>query len=353
LLLRIQGPLEVSKKTYFVVNDTRYDNHHGGWRVMANLHLGMERRGWQCSGSLPVSAQVQHLKKHSKAISESNLILVNGEGSLHHNSRNAMRLFEIMNQLRKQGPVVLLNALWQDNDPEQWRPLLSDLSAVYTRDRRSQSQLEAIGINAAYAPDLTFYNYPDYSGSQRSRYMITDSVLKKWDETAYAICQRDPECEFRTLLTRRPNFSRGSRDWGRQLKFSLYPYIFERFGSHVPPRYRVVAKATNNSEQFLQSLAAYRGICAARYHALCFAIQQQVPMLFVSSNSHKSEALIEEIGLPQALFKYDNSCASDLKQQLQQVSAQYANYAERVKSFNSMAKEKIETMFDHIVDICD
>jgi hypothetical protein len=73
-------------------------------------------------------------------------------------------------------------------------------------------------------------------------------------------------------------------------------------------------------------------------------------MLFVSSNSHKSEALIEEIGLPQALFKYDNSRTGDLKHQLQQVSAQYANYAEHVKSFNIMAKQKIESMFDHIVD---
>ena len=73
----------------------------------------------------------------------------------------------------------------------------------------------------------------------------------------------------------------------------------------------------------------------------------------ISSNSHKSEALIEEIGLPQALFKYDNSRAGDLKLQLQQVSAQYADYAERVTSFNIMAKQKINAMFDHIVDIYD
>lgn len=319
---------------------------------MANLHLAMEKRGWQCSGSLPVSAQAQHLKQHRNAIAEANLIVVNGEGSLHHNSRNTNRLFEIMGLLCKKRPIVLLNALWQDNDPEQWRPLLSQFSAVFTRDRRSQAQLVAMGIEAGYAPDLTFYNYPDYSNSQRSRYMITDSVLKEWDEKALSICQADPECEFRTLLTRKPSFSRGSRDWGRQLKSALYPWLFERVNTNVPARYKVLAKATNNGDEFLQSLASYRGVCAARYHALCFALQQQVPMLLVSSNSHKSEALIEEVGLPLALFKFDNSRPGNLKIQLQQVVEQYSDYTECVKSFNIEAKAQIEAMFDHVVGVC-
>lgn len=320
---------------------------------MANLHSAMEERGWRCSGSLPVSAQAQHLKKHNKAIADANLTLINGEGSLHHNSRNAMRLFEIMDLLHKQRPTVLLNALWQDNDPAQWQALLSRFSAVFARDRRSQSQLEAIGIETRYAPDLTFYNYPDYSGCQQSRYMITDSVLKEWDEKALRVCQSDPECDFRTLLTRHPTFSRGSRDWGRQLKFALYPWLFEHFGTNVPARYKVLAQATDNGDQFLQSLAAYRGVCAARYHALCFALQQQVPMLFVSSNSHKSEALIEEVGLPLELFKYDNAHSGDIKMQLQKVVAQYSDHTESIKAFKNTAKEHIEKMFDHIVTVCN
>ena len=121
----------MTQKSYFVVNDTRYDNHHGGLRVMANLHLAMEKRGWQCTGSLPVSTKPEHLNKSIQTIKQTDLIIVNGEGSLHHNSRNATRLYNILSTVTKERPIALINALWQGNDSAQWQPLLASFAAIY------------------------------------------------------------------------------------------------------------------------------------------------------------------------------------------------------------------------------
>ena len=35
----------MKRRTYFLVNDTRYDNHHGCLTVVQNLHEAMEKKG--------------------------------------------------------------------------------------------------------------------------------------------------------------------------------------------------------------------------------------------------------------------------------------------------------------------
>lgn len=332
-----------------MVNDTRYDNHHGGLRVMANLHLGMQRRGWRCVGSLPVSATVQHLARHHTNIARAKLIVVNGEGTLHHNSRNAERLLSICNALCGQAPIALINALWQDNDTARWQPLLSKFNAIYTRDRRSQAQLQALGLRVGYAPDLTFYHHTNNAGGEKAYYLCTDSVLKNWNEQALNRCDDDPKLRFATLLTRRIRFSRGVRDYDRQLKHTLYPWLFTRFNINVPARYKALVTAVDNTDEFIRRFASYRAVCAARYHALCFALQQQVPVLAISSNSQKSEALLEEAGLPLETFMLDKNDTTKLTTRLQETVDIYSDYAQLVTVFNRDATEKIDAMFDYVL----
>ncbi len=341
----------MTPKRYFVINDTRFDNHHGGLRVMANLHLAMQRRGWQCTGSLPVSATTQYLNKHRAAIGAANLIVVNGEGSLHHNSRNTQRLYAILDSLHGSHPIVLINALWQDNDPVLWRPVLKQLDAVYARDRRSQAQLHGLDIDAGYAPDLTFYHYPDCAAGERTGYLCTDSVVRAWNERAYQYCSQDPEMVFATLLTRHLNFSRGPRDYSRRVKYALYPRLYRYLPVEIPARYKALAQAVDDNDAFIRSLAGYRGICAARYHALCFALQQKVPVVSVPSNSHKSEALLEEAGLPREQLTFDNARPDTSKQRLQTVETQYEHMRANVIEFNKRAVGAIDHMFDHITAV--
>lgn len=335
---------------YFLVNDTRFDNHHGGLTVVKNLQLGLERRGWTCTGSLPVSATARQLPRHRPQIEAARLVVINGEGSLHHDSRNAGRLFEICAELQPVRPLALVNALWQDNDLARWKPLLARFVAVYARDRRSQAQLQAGGIDADYAPDLTFYEYPRFTGQPRARFGCTDSVLKSWTAQVLQLCQADEDFTYLPLFTGQLQFRRGARDWEKALKYAVYPWLSRICEVPVPPRYRALDCAIGETEAFLCRLASCRAVCAARYHALCFALQQNIPFVAVTSNSHKSEALLEEVGLPRENCLIGPNETEDLKARLEAAVAGHPAVAGQIEEFNRRARQLLDGMFDRIAN---
>lgn len=339
------------ERTYFLVNDTRYDNHHGCLTVVRNLHAAMASRGWTCTGSLPVSSSTRHLARYRRALDAAGLVIVNGEGSLHHDNRNTRRLFDIGTRLAKTHPIVLLNTIWQDNDAAQWKPLLGSFLAVYARDRRSQAQLKTLGVDARCAPDLTFYDVPRFPASPPSGFLCTDSVLTAWTEDALALCKTHEAMSYVPLFTPTLRHTRGPRDWGKRIKYRLYPWLGHALHVRVPVRYRGLPCAESDTSQLLARIASCRAICVARYHALCFALQQNVPFVAAASNSHKIEALIEEVGLPLEACLIARTDLPHLEDRLRAAIARHPSERETIDAFNRRAKEQIEQMFDHIGDI--
>ncbi len=343
----------MAENTYFLVNDTRYDNHHGGLTVVRNLHAAMAARGWRCSGSLPVSASESDLMRVRGPLDKARLVILNGEGSLHHNSRNTRRLLAICTRLQQSHPLAIINTIWQDNDTAAWRPLLDTCLAVYVRDRRSREQLVAIGVDAGLAPDLTFYDYPVLSPQVGEQYGCTDSVITDWTEWALEQCEAASDMEFITLFTQKLAHTRGMRDASRRIKYAVYPRLRRVLHANVPARYRALAHAENDTAILLGRIASTRAICVARYHALCFALQQNRPFVAVPSNSFKSEALLEEVGLPRDTFLYCERDASSLRTALEHAAARHEEFRPRIAAFNQSARRRIDTMFDALTHTVD
>ncbi len=55
-----------------------------------------------------------------------------------------------------------------------------------------------------------------------------------------------------------------------------------------------------------KSIAQSQGIVTGRYHAICFAINSMTPFIAISSNSHKIEGLMEDIGLNNRIIKKED-----------------------------------------------
>jgi len=338
----------MAENTYFLVNDTRYDNHHGGLTVVRNLHAAMAARGWTCTGSLPVSASVSHLTRVRAPLGKAQLIIVNGEGSLHHNSRNTQRLLAICSQLQLSHPVAIINTIWQENDTATWKPILDACVAVYARDRRSREQLIGIGVDAGLAPDLTFYDYPALSTRTGEHYACTDSVMDEWTKWAMEQCESASDMDFITLFTRTLTHTRGMRDWGKRIKYAVYPLLPHRLQARVAARYRTLAHAEDDTTALLERMSSARAICVARYHALCFALQQNRPFVAVPSNSFKSEALLEDVGLRHDTFLYRERDASSLRDALASAADRQEEFRSTIAAFNQSARQQIDAMFDSL-----
>jgi hypothetical protein len=113
---------------------------------MEALRENLKTRNIEILGSISVR---EDWKKHRHLLEAADLVIVNGEGCLHHGRR--LDLLEVAQEY----PAVLINAVYQDM-PEH--PALKAFERVYVRESLSQAEVEKHGVEAKVVPDLIFYH---------------------------------------------------------------------------------------------------------------------------------------------------------------------------------------------------
>jgi len=187
-------------KTVFIINDTAPEHHHGCSVVMQNICRALEQRNLRVVGRCPVGQNWQQ-PRYLNNMHEADLVIVNGEGSIHHNRPYAQRLLEAGIYCRERGQtVVCINTVWQAND--QLTTLVDHFDAFYVRDSFSQQELAAAGKNVDWCPDMTFYDHkPHKAYPSIQRVCITDSVDEQLSRQLYHQ-SREQECDYLPITQR-------------------------------------------------------------------------------------------------------------------------------------------------------
>src|SRR5215510_1742761 len=132
-----------------LINTTFQLGHHGCTLVDRQLDLLTAEAGLDVCVKLPLHADWQKL-----APADFDLVLVNGEGALHHDSKAARRLAEVPLWARERGrPAFLINSVYEANGPEIAAGV-ARFDAVFARDELSRGALTEAGIAATVVPDL-------------------------------------------------------------------------------------------------------------------------------------------------------------------------------------------------------
>ena len=150
-----------------ILNDTSSSPHAGCKMTMDVFHSELDRVGVQVLGT--VAMMHQDLEPLYSKFEKADLIIVNGEGSIHHNNRSEL-LF-----VAEKFPCALVNCVFEANIP---RPVTDKF--IFKAARESWSAKE---LGAMVVPDVV-YAHPLLQGLRPSSKVIdffcfTDSVLKK------------------------------------------------------------------------------------------------------------------------------------------------------------------------------
>ncbi|HET6926688.1 MAG TPA: polysaccharide pyruvyl transferase family protein, partial [Hyphomicrobiaceae bacterium] len=133
-----------------LINTTFQLGHHGCTLVDRQLDVLTAEADLDVCAKLPLHADWQKL-----APADFDLVLVNGEGALHHDSKAARRLAEVPRWARERGrPAFLINSVYEANGPDIARGV-ARYRAVFARDELSRRALIEAGIAATVVPDLT------------------------------------------------------------------------------------------------------------------------------------------------------------------------------------------------------
>lgn len=280
------------------VNDTSLAGHHGSALVSRRARELASEAGIELQTGCDWPSVEKILARRA---ADFDVVIVNGEGSLHDNAKAAKAIARIGVWMQREGvPAYMINASEENNSAEVYRGI-AQFRKVFVRDSASQKSLKRVGIDSYVVPDLTLTaDLPHSSGGERI--FVTDSCETGKSNALMRIAARHSSHAV-SLRAVPPVPVAGSLT--RRVKFEL-----KRLGSRLMPggayalRY---AQAHRSTDEFIDVLSRQaRGIVSGRYHGVCMAMRMHLPFLAVGSNTSKSSALLADCGLSHRLIGLDD-----------------------------------------------
>lgn len=267
-----------------ILNDTRRNIGHIGCAiVMDNIFYLCKKFDIQVIGSFKHTS-VYCNGKYIKLLAEANMVIVNGEGTCHHDQRAALELMKGVEKAKKFGiKCYLINSVWQDNI--QLNHSLCYFDKIFVRESLSKKSIQDVSnkLDVSIVPDLSLYSRDVLlENSQISK--LGDLIFV--DNVNWGATKRLAE---KTMFSKAKAFY--LMDGLFFLRIRTIKLLAILCKSWILPK---ILK--------LHHIKSSSLVVTGRFHALCLSLKYSTPCLSIRSNTHKQEGMLIDIGLP--LDKY-------------------------------------------------
>jgi hypothetical protein len=282
------------------------------------------------------------------AATRCDVVLVNGEGTLHHDRPGAQRIGKLGLELKKLGlPAYLINTVYEANSST-----ISDgVSAyrnVWVRESLSAAEMANEGISCTVVPDLSLTWCHDVSAKRGTRLVVLDAVDDEEARQLFDLSGR-LDAPYYSIMTKPPRINTFP---DRNLK-RIAKYYWRRAIAHLRPPSPGRSKWLNqfpSFEVFVEQMTAEAAlIITGRLHAMCIAFDLEIPVLAIPSNTHKIDGLLKDAGLESRTIK-NASAIADLGNQPLASYAYSDDELGRIRAYRNRALSEARTMFAEIAN---
>ena len=278
-----------------LLNDTRVDRHHGCTSVIGTVDALCAANGIEITARSPAHHDWQADPAITAAIDDADCVMVNGEGTIHHDRPAGQKLLAAGPHAKRHGKrAFLLNTTWQANSSESLAKLAA-FDIVTVRESASEAELAGHGVATRRIPDLALYHRPQRADS-RSGVGYCDSVQ---GPKALALYRRmwslgaDP-LPIVQLSPRPMELLRWLKRYDPGIAALLRPAHARDAMRATLQDYR---KQIAGRDDFTAQVASKELIVTGRFHMMIFALGAMTPLLAIGSNTHKIEATLRDAGL--------------------------------------------------------
>lgn len=275
-------------KVAFIGDVSLRTSHFGCQLVGQTFREQFARVGLELAHTLP--ARLERVGDWRDRLSEVDLVVINGEGSIHHGR------FQDLIDLAGDYPCALVNCVYQEN-PEN--PNLKKFKWISARESMSAAAIREQGVNVEVVPDVLFA-----SSFLRSFVPVTQAAK-----------------DF------------GFTDCAKKVVRRLGPIRF-RYRPGFSPKTKVVG-------DYLNFLASHKRMAIGRFHAAICCSVMGIPFSTWDSNTWKTEGLMYDMGVPQLHFGSRDEALKNAPEA----------FSEEIVHFRSDARRRIELMFDQLAEI--
>ena len=318
-------------KKALLINDTRSDLHIGCELVVGNLISALLKVGIKVSQSVSRRNLFDQNQNFSTKIAKADLVIINGEGTLHHDKPAAIQLCKIAKLAKSfSKPVHLINAHWSCN--VKCREYLFYFDTIFARDSYSYQEIKSQHPSGEVflCYDLIFLTpspiHNDHQSASRSP-LVTDSVFRDTSENLlkYAIENKYVFYPFGASFRRTLR-----KNWKLKIQYWIH--------------YGTLKRNFQFYEGFKSVLSGSSYLITGRYHAACLALLHRIPFVGITSNTNKLESLCSDFGLPkESICEYlpDEAVLED-------IFIHHKTHAQLIKKKLDLARRSIEDMFLYI-----
>jgi len=266
-----------------LINDTSlYSNHFGCDLVCQVFREQFSRVGLDLVLTLPKRF---NLDDYTEELSQVDLVVLNGEGTLHHDK------FQQLIDLANRFPSVLVNCVFEKNKPN---PNLKKFLYISARESLSATEICKHGAECEVVPDLIFGStfariYPKQNATKEIG--ITDNVVKEY--------------------------------------YGIWPLRWPVRG---------ISATGQTAGVYLRKLLSYKKIASGRFHAAVLCAVRGIPFSTWDSNSWKTKALMRDMGVEHLHFNSRKDAIQNAPDE----------FPEQISAFVDQARKKINEMFDKI-----
>lgn len=315
--------------SYILLNDTGRlggSFHLGTMYACESLRQSLSRRGLQEIGWANDRKQWDSL--FAAVERNPDLIVLNGEGTLHHGAKRAIELLSLCSEAKAQGiRVAVLNSVWEAN-PDTMSEALSKVDLVHVRDNLSGEALPP-NISAEITPDMSI---------QLFRQIISEGKFLP------------PQYDIGVMDSVVPVASKALLAFSEE---ESLPFYVMPGGNLRSMRLGVEKRSGPVWPRLLQitDVTAARGWVTGRFHGLVAALSAGIPVCALSSNTSKIEGLLRDAGLAEACLLDPEWMSETNKRKRDEVVRRFEMqndraFVQRREIYLEQAVQRIDKMFD-------
>jgi len=322
---------------YILLNDTAIltSNVHSGCSSVTGLiHAELQSIGLTCLASVN---SVEEIEDKIYSLEDVALVIMNGEGSVHHDNSRITGLMDFA-KLAKDADITtaLINSVWQHNSSVMAK-YLQYFDIVTVRERRSYEAIKSWHNDVRVVPDLSIKAFSKSLAARSSDgqadqnkypYVVIDStklgVTKKLREFA--------------LAQSAPMYYMGFKHW-RSLEASEK---LIKVGSGYVPKLL----------ESINDLELAKACLTGRFHGAVAGLCAGMPVFALSSNTHKTESMLEDIGIEDVALVDRQWLSYDAQSQRRKLDIRLekwdAHHRKLVTEYISKACLQIEELFSSV-----
>lgn len=323
-------------------NTTARNGHHGCALVGAQIDRLAGEAGIAIIAHLGLE-----IPRSFPGRADYDLVLVNGEGTIHHDQPGARRVAEIAGFAARSGkPAYLINAQYEANSPTIAEGMRA-FRRRYVRDSVSRAEMAKAELSATIVPDLSLTWQAAPGGAAGNGLVFIDSVRNSVSAGLYelAATQGGRYLTIKTEPPMLPDFP--DRNGMRRAKY----FARRAVGALLPSGWRLekFRPSCLSFESFVAALPEKTGlIVSGRFHGVCMALVLEVPFIGLRSNTSKVEALMADIGLDGRTAASVDDLSALLAERSRDRFRFTAEEIGRIRSFRRRAVEAARAMFAEI-----